>query len=241
MKILLADHNEVNQLITQQMLSQKDIATDCVNSAGEIMEKLNADNYALILMDLNMLLENEDNITQALAARSKNIPLVAYAEKEFDNHQSISENLLINDIICKPYELSELHSTITRYIPSQDSPQDKESWGEFKKSLFKYADQDEEFASELIDCFLENYQEYKDLATKALLERDKRLLKESWHKISTSNKIFSVSSLDGLATELQSQIELTDTSTDQKLITSLALVCNEIIAKLNIVKQNIKS
>lgn len=240
MKILLADHNEVNQLITQQMLSQKDIATDCVNNASEIMDRLNADNYALILMDLNMLLNNEDNITQLLAARKNQIPLVAYCEKDVNN-STVSENLLINDIICKPYELSELHKTIARYIPSPGSPQEKETWGEFKKSLYKYADQDEEFASELIDCFIENYQEYKDTARKALVERDQRLLKESWHKISTSNKIFSVSSLDELANELNCQIQLVDTSQDNKLITSLALVCNEIISKLNIVKQNIKS
>ncbi|MEO9804891.1 MAG: response regulator [Reichenbachiella sp.] len=240
MKILLADKNAVNQLITQHILSQKDISTDFVNDTGEIMDRLNADNYSLILMDLNMLINNEAKIHENLMTQLNQIPLIAYTESAHSEGTYPSGDLPIDHILHKPYEMKELYQTIEKYIPSTATPQKKETWKEFKKSLFKYADNSAEFAFELVDCFIENYQQYKKNVALALTQKDTRLFREALHKIETSNKIFAVSSLDDSASEINILMEESSSVKDIDAITRLTLACNSIIAKLNHVKQNIK-
>ncbi|MEO9851341.1 MAG: response regulator [Reichenbachiella sp.] len=240
MKILLADKSAINQLITQHILSQKDISTDFVNDTGEIMERLNADNYSLILMDLNMLIKDMAKIHKNLMTQLNKIPLIAYSESVSPEGSYPSGSLPIDHILHKPYEMKELYQTIEKYIPSTAATQKKETWEEFKKSLFKYADNSAEFAFELVDCFIENYQQYKENVALALTQKDTRLFREALHKIETSNKIFAVSSLDDSASEINILMEKSSSVKDIDAITRLTLACNSIIAKLNHVKQNIK-
>ena len=191
-------------------------------------------------MDLNMLLSNEASLQEKLMNQLNEIPLVAFTESESSENNFPSGSLPIDEIIHKPYEVKKLYSTIERYIPSSETSVKKETWEEFKKSLFKYADNSREFAFELVDCFIENYQQYKEQMALALTQKDTRLLRESIHKIETSNRIFAVTSLEGTTEEISSLMEEPPSGRDIMAITQLALACNSIIAKLNHVKQNIK-
>ena len=56
-KVLLAEDNQVNQLITQKMLRRIGYDCDIANNGGEAVQKLNShpfDYYAAVLMDLQM-------------------------------------------------------------------------------------------------------------------------------------------------------------------------------------------
>lgn len=240
MKILHVDKDAINQLVTQHILSQKDIYSDFANDTLQLMDRLNADNYSLILMDLNMLTNEGVAIHKNLMTELNQIPLIAYTDAVSSDGSYPSSDLPIDDIIHKPYEMKELYKTIEKYMPAEEVAPKKETWEEFRKSLYKYADNSEEFAFELVDCFIENYQQYKEQVALALTQKDANLLKEALHKIETSNKIFAVSSLEDLATEITMLMKKPSSVKDIEAITKLTLACNSIIAKLNHVKQNIK-
>ncbi|SMD35995.1 CheY chemotaxis protein or a CheY-like REC (receiver) domain [Reichenbachiella faecimaris] len=241
MKVLLADQNEVNKMITQQMLTQKNITSDCVSNSEEVIEKLYNEEYALVFMDLNMLNNNVSNVEQILNQEFSNTPLIAYVNHGEDLNLANYKNRGIDEVISKPYEMADLYLTIERHTTLVTSPEEQESVLEFKKHLLEYADHDTEFAFELVDCFIKNYEEYEVSATEAFHLRDETLLFESWHKINSSNRIFSISSLDEIAENLSAAINANPSKGDSILISELTIACDKVIFKLNTIKKNLKS
>ncbi|MEO9967835.1 MAG: response regulator [Reichenbachiella sp.] len=241
MKILIADSNTVNQKITQHILSQREIQSDFGNDATELINLLNENNYLLILIDLNMLLNNEESIQQNLMTKLNQTPLIAFTEPSDFKAYNLSSSLRIDGILNKPYEMRELFEMIEKHTPYNSNVREKESQEEFKKSLFKYADNSAEFAFELVDCFIENYEGYKEQVALALTKKDPKSLKEAIHKIETSNRIFSINSLEEVTEKIKCLIHKPTSEIDRNIINQLELKCDSIIIKLDSVKQNIKS
>lgn len=131
-KVLLAEDNQVNQLITQKMLRRIGYDCDIANNGGEAVQKLNShpfDYYAAVLMDLQM--PDVDGRTAVIQLRADPrydaLPIIALTG------ESVREVILdvlscgMDDVLHKPVDLKTLGDVLKRLIREKRSGRDARS------------------------------------------------------------------------------------------------------------------
>lgn len=114
--ILVVDDNKINQKITQKILEKHHFTSSFANDGQEAIDKARENYYSLILMDINM--PNVNGIEAAIAIREFNtdIPIVALTAVEMEEMRVRILDSGMNDIIPKPYDVSQFLSIILKNI-----------------------------------------------------------------------------------------------------------------------------
>ena len=126
--ILLAEDNDLNAEITEAILERAGIKTErvedgiqCVN----MIEKMPADTYDMILMDIQMPKMNGYKATQAirrLLDKDKAcIPIIAMTANAFEEDKRDALAVGMNGHIAKPIELDKLLSMLSEVIRQQEN------------------------------------------------------------------------------------------------------------------------
>ncbi len=124
-KILLAEDNSINQEIAEILLNDIGLIVDSVENGKEALEKFEnsaTNEYALILMDIQMPILNGYDATSAIRKssheRAKTIPIIAMTANAFNEDVVAAKEAGMNDHISKPIDVDLLYSTIASYIQS---------------------------------------------------------------------------------------------------------------------------
>ncbi len=114
--ILVVDDNKINQKITQKILKTRHFQCSLANGGAEAIQLVREHNYDLILMDIHM--PNVDGIEATTEIRKFNqsIPIVALTAVEVDEIRNAAAACGMNDIILKPYDVSQFLNTILRNL-----------------------------------------------------------------------------------------------------------------------------
>ncbi|KAF0194917.1 MAG: PAS/PAC sensor hybrid histidine kinase [Bacteroidetes bacterium] len=119
-RILLVEDNKINELIARKFMEEWNLKVDSAYNGLEAIEKLNQENYRLILMDLQM--PEMDGYKTASIIRSRgvepyvSIPIIALtASSKSEVHEKISLAGM-NDFISKPFNPAELFSKLRTYL-----------------------------------------------------------------------------------------------------------------------------
>ncbi len=109
LEILLAEDNEVNQLVAVSLLKKLGYEADVATNGVEVLEILKKKNYDIILMDCHMPemdgLEATKEIRKLKIKQPKIFALTANAFKE-DRDQCIDAGM--NDFLTKPIDIAEI-------------------------------------------------------------------------------------------------------------------------------------
>ena len=119
-RILVAEDNKINFFVANKFLTGWGVLVDHAEDGQLALEKIEKEEYDLILMDLHMpildgieatrIIRNSDN------PRIKNIPIVALtAAIMSENHDRI-EGLYINDYVLKPFKPQDLYQRLLKHI-----------------------------------------------------------------------------------------------------------------------------
>jgi len=120
LKILLAEDNAINALLTRTLLEADGCEVDTVEDGAKAVEAVKAQHYDLIFMDMRM--PNMDGLEatrkiRALSNRSKSLPIIALTANAFDDDRNACFDSGMNDFMTKPVsaeELSEMVKTWTK-------------------------------------------------------------------------------------------------------------------------------
>ena len=126
--ILLAEDNDLNAEITEAILERAGIKTErvedgiqCVN----MIEKMPADTYDMILMDIQMPKMNGYKATQAIRCLPDKdkacIPIIAMTANAFEEDKRDALAVGMNGHIAKPIELDKLLSMLAEVIRQQEN------------------------------------------------------------------------------------------------------------------------
>ena len=125
-RILIAEDNPVNQLVLTGMLQKLGIGRDdlvVVESGAEAVERIQSEEFALVLMDLMMPGMDGREACQAIRAHESKsasetrLPIIALTGlTEVSERDSCLENGM-NDYITKPIRLSDLTKVLSRFFP----------------------------------------------------------------------------------------------------------------------------
>lgn len=120
LKILLAEDNPVNAQITSRLLTKLGHLPFVVSNGKEAIEKLNAEPYDLVLMDIEMPemdgLEATQLIRKGLAGtKNQKIPILGITAHTFTEIYEKCYMSGMNDFILRPINLSDLNNLIQQY------------------------------------------------------------------------------------------------------------------------------
>ncbi|MGJ8665435.1 MAG: response regulator [Patiriisocius sp.] len=116
MRILIVDDNKINQKVTQKILETRHFKCTLADDGAQAIDRVKNNHYNLVLMDVHM--PNVDGIEATIAIRkfNKNIPIIALTAVEVDEMRKKIMDSGMNDIILKPYDVSQFLTTILRHL-----------------------------------------------------------------------------------------------------------------------------
>jgi signal transduction histidine kinase/DNA-binding response OmpR family regulator/ABC-type amino acid transport substrate-binding protein len=116
--ILLAEDNEVNQLVAKKLLKNAGFEVDIASNGREAFEKVQGRKYALVLMDIQM--PEMDGLTATRAIRAlpgyEELPIVAMTAHAMSGDRDLSLAAGMNDHITKPINLDALFAALNKWI-----------------------------------------------------------------------------------------------------------------------------
>lgn len=115
-KVLVVDDNSLNQLITKKIVEKHNYLCVVVDSGLAALEKLDTEEFDVILMDINMPVMNGFETTRRIREKCITTPIIALTA--FDKEEVAEEALSagMNDIIIKPFAPALLVKTINQLI-----------------------------------------------------------------------------------------------------------------------------
>lgn len=116
LKMLVVDDNKINQMLTQKILSTKQITTDIVASGASAIEAVQNTHYDLILMDIHMPEMDGYEATSAIRKFNKKVPIIAFTAVSLDDSLPKIINSGMNDMIIKPFIAKQLFTLIQKYM-----------------------------------------------------------------------------------------------------------------------------
>ena len=114
--ILVVDDNKINQKITQKILETRNFQCSLANDGEEAIVLTREGKFDLILMDIHMPRMNGIEATKIIREFDQSTPIVALTAVEVaEMRKSILESGM-NDIILKPYDVSQFLNTLFRNL-----------------------------------------------------------------------------------------------------------------------------
>jgi len=117
MSVLLVEDNVMNQFVAHQVLELWNIKVDFANDGLEATDKLKINDYALVLMDLQMPVMSGYEATAFIRdktnrLRNPEIPIIALTADAFPETKKKVMEEGMNDFVTKPLEQNDLYNKI---------------------------------------------------------------------------------------------------------------------------------
>ena len=123
-RILLAEDNEINQIVALKQLASLGLKADVADNGNEVLEALERRSYSLILMDCQM--PELDGIEAARQIREKgysktDLPIIALTAHVFEEDRKRCIEAGMNDFLSKPLSIRQLNTVLARWLNSDNS------------------------------------------------------------------------------------------------------------------------
>ncbi|TAE62596.1 MAG: response regulator, partial [Bacteroidetes bacterium] len=117
--ILVADDNEINQLLAKRMIASWGGAVTIAENGVQALEALQKESFDVVLMDIHMPEMDGIDATKAIRAAKtsySNIPIIALTANAMEDDEQVYKDAGMNDYIIKPVDADLLKQKITRYL-----------------------------------------------------------------------------------------------------------------------------
>jgi signal transduction histidine kinase/PleD family two-component response regulator len=121
-KILLVDDVALNREVAREILRAAEVRVDIACNGREAVEKVHQGNYALVLMDIQMPVQDGLAASREIRAdaRFRDLPIIAMTAHAMrgDREESLAAGM--NDHLTKPIDPDTLYEALLRWIPAGD-------------------------------------------------------------------------------------------------------------------------
>ncbi len=116
--LLLAEDNEINQLVAQEILQAVGYTLDIAQNGEEALQMLKEKSYDLVLMDIQMPIMDGYTATKKIREQAEyaNVPIVAMSAHAMKGDKEISLSYGMNDHITKPIVPEVLYKSLHFWI-----------------------------------------------------------------------------------------------------------------------------
>ena len=118
LKVLVAEDEPVNQLVTSETLMQLGFEVDVVDNGADAVERALAGNYVLVLMDVHMPVMDGLQATRLIRQwpNKQALPIVAMTASAFDDDRKRCLDAGMDEHISKPIEMASFHAALLRCL-----------------------------------------------------------------------------------------------------------------------------
>ena len=120
-KILVAEDNEVNQMLIEEILGLFGIMPQIVENGKEAVAAVAQEDFALIFMDINMPVMDGVSAMRAIKAKENTTPIIALTANalEGDREKFLAEGF--EGYLSKPILMDELEKVLAKYLKTRDA------------------------------------------------------------------------------------------------------------------------
>ncbi|TVY10044.1 response regulator [Paenibacillus cremeus] len=117
--IIVAEDNEINQLVVEGLLHRKGYAVTKVEHGAEVLNRMDEQAWDAIFMDLHMPVLDGFETTKRIREQSEynHIPIIALTANVMKQDLERCLSIGMNDIVTKPLEEERLVRVLEKWIP----------------------------------------------------------------------------------------------------------------------------
>lgn len=122
-RVLVVDDDLVNQQVAQELLRTVKVEAVVVENGRDAVEAVTHNDFALILMDIQMPVMNGYLATQAIKAMpdKKNLPIIAMTAFAMKGDKEKCLEVGMDDYISKPVSVDHLYTILKKWMPKLKS------------------------------------------------------------------------------------------------------------------------
>lgn len=124
-KALLVEDNKINQIVALQNLKNFGLDVDIAEDGFEAVQKVQAKQYDIVFMDLQMPKMDGFEATKRIREFNKEIPIIALSAAVQKSDRERSENTGMNEHLEKPIDIEKLKNVIKKYLGIENTLQSK--------------------------------------------------------------------------------------------------------------------
>ncbi|TAF64008.1 MAG: PAS domain S-box protein [Cytophagales bacterium] len=218
-KVLLVEDNEINRLLTKKFLDKWGVEVDFAYDGFNALEKIQSQQYTIVLMDLQMPDMDGYQTTQLIREMHepyfKKVPIIAITASAMNEVAEKAHQAGMNDYIAKPFNPQDLYVKILKHTQQDILPQkiinniEKDAQAQFNDTLQPYNLSEIEemtafnatFRTELSTLCIKNLQELSQNFEKNLLNKDHKAFHFSVHKAKAAIKMLEANQIQQLIEE----------------------------------------
>jgi CheY-like chemotaxis protein len=205
LRILLAEDNKVNELVAVTLLEKKGHHVDVARNGRVAVERLEAGDYDMVLMDVQMPemdgLEATRYIRDSEEGTGRHVPIVAMTAHAMKGDRERCLEAGMDDYLSKPIDPDELDAALGRACgpaPAADGP----PVFDHDTALAMVGD-DEDVLRTLVDMFLAQSQTRVDAVLGAVAAGDSKALQQAGHSLRGTASTLGMGPLSDIALELE--------------------------------------
>lgn len=103
-KVLVAEDNKINQIVTRNLLEAENFECHVVNDGAEALAEFKNHKFDLILMDINMPVMGGNEATKKIREINPNIPIIALTAADIEEVENDYKSIGYSDVITKPFD-----------------------------------------------------------------------------------------------------------------------------------------
>ena len=117
--ILLAEDNEANQFVAEEILSRAGIVLDIAENGRVALERVRQQDYDAVLMDMQMPEMDGLEATQRIRAEfpERKLPIIALTANAMKGDLEVCLDAGMDDYIAKPIDRQQLFHTLRQWLP----------------------------------------------------------------------------------------------------------------------------
>ncbi len=117
-KVLLVEDNKINQQVAQELLSNMGLIVDIVENGRDAVKAVQTNEYALVLMDIQMPVMDGYKATTCIRqdSRFKQLPIIAMTANAMTGDREKCLDVGMNDHLLKPIDPEILYSTLRQWL-----------------------------------------------------------------------------------------------------------------------------
>src|SRR5215211_7392877 len=151
LRLLLAEDNPINRKLAVVLLQKAGYSVDAVENGAQALEKIQANPYSVVLMDVQMPemdgLEATHLIRELEKDTGQHIPIIAMTAHAMQGDRERCLEAGMDDYITKPLQPKVLFSALDRWANAFESPKEAKD----KETLEDYSSPESPFSVEMDD------------------------------------------------------------------------------------------